>query len=168
MIGAACFISHSHDSTKQGSTVKLMKQGILIVAMAILGLDLTGCGGVSDRPELGQVTGTITLDGQPLGGIAVVFFPSGGRPAKATTKADGKYDLIYIREERGTKLGVNRVEIAPSEEDEDETESNPDDAAPQKAKKSNKPRIPSRYNIKSELQADVKAGENVFDFKLET
>ncbi|QDT53468.1 hypothetical protein Pan44_14850 [Caulifigura coniformis] len=149
--------------------MKLVQQSFLTVTVAILTLNLTGCGGVSDQPDLGQVKGTITLDGQPLAGMAVVFFPENGRPAKATTTADGTYDLIYVRETRGTKLGKNRVEIAPSEGEDDADDAQSEENAPQrKAVKPSKPKIPARYNTKSELQADVKPGENVFDFKLET
>lgn len=132
-----------------------------------------GCGGPSDQPELGQVTGTVTLNGKPLSGIAVVFQPDSGRPARGTTNAEGKYELSYIRETKGTKIGPNRVEIAPSEdgEAEDEQQSdNPDEESESAPKRANskKPKIPPRYNVKSELKADVKAGANTFDFKLES
>ena len=129
-----------------------------------------GCGGPGDQPELGQVTGTITLDGKPLSGIAVVFQPVSGRPATGMTDAEGKYELTYIRQTKGTKVGPNRVEIAPSEDGEAEESENADDesqSAP-KPSKSGKPTIPSRYNVRSELKADVKAGMNTFDFKLES
>ena len=134
---------------------------------------LPGCGGPSDQPELGQVTGTVTLDGKPLSGIAVVFQPESGRPARGMTDAEGKYELTYIRETKGTKVGPNRVEIAPSEDggaEESEESENPDDESQPvtKPSKSGKPTIPPRYNVQSELKADVKAGENTFDFQLES
>jgi hypothetical protein len=131
-----------------------------------------GCGGPSDQPELGQVTGTVTLDGKPLSGIAVVFQPDSGRPARGMTDAEGKYELTYIRQTKGTKVGLNRVEIAPSEDGEAEESENPDaddESKPvAKPSKSRKPAIPARYNVQSELKADVKAGANTFDFKLES
>ena len=129
-----------------------------------------GCGGLSDQPELGQVTGTITLDGKPLSGIAVVFQPESGRPARGMTDAEGKYELTYIRQTKGTKVGPNRVEIAPSEDGEPEESENADEESTSVTKrpKSGKPTIPSRYNVRSELKADVKAGENTFDFELES
>jgi len=151
--------------------VKVVREALLTVAVAAC---LTGCGGSGDKPELGQVTGTITLDGEPLTGIAVVFFPESGRPARGKTDADGKYELTYIRQERGTKLGRNRVEIAPDEEGEDEREAEEASSGEGEsrsrvvAKKGSKPKIPARYNTKSELEAVVKAGENVFDFQLAT
>ena len=127
-----------------------------------------GCGGPSDQPELGQVTGTVTLDGKPLVGIAVVFQPESGRPARGKTDAEGKYELTYIRQTKGTKVGPNRVEIAPSEEGEaDESEASDEESKPAAKPNSKKPLIPPRYNVRSELKADVKPGKNTFDFKLD-
>ncbi|PQO37705.1 carboxypeptidase regulatory-like domain-containing protein [Bremerella cremea] len=150
--------------------VKLIHTGHLAVALLVMFLGLTGCGGTGDKPDLGQVTGTVTLDGQPLSGVAVVFQPDNGRPARGMTDAEGKYDLIYIRNERGTKVGHNRVEIAPSEEGEDEGEEaeDPDSVEPAKPVKSGKPKVPAKYNLKTELEADVKPGDNTFDFNLES
>ena len=144
--------------------------GCMLIVLGISMFFQPGCGGPSDQPELGQVTGTITLDGKPLSGVAVVFQPDNGRPARGTTDAAGKYELTYIRETKGAKVGPNRVEIAPSEEGEAEEvddageESKPVTQQP----KSAKPKIPSRYNVQSELKVDVKAGKNTFDFKLES
>jgi hypothetical protein len=139
----------------------------MAAALAAMAFCAAGCGGASDRPELGQVTGTVTLDGEPLKGIAVVFFPDSGRPARGKTDAEGKYELTYIRDTKGTKLGHNRVEIAPDEEGAEEEEEG-DEAAPKPKAKGAKPKIPAKYNTKSELEADVKPGDNVFDFKLES
>lgn len=150
--------------------MKSKQAGRLAVALSVILLSLPGCGGPSDQPDLGQVSGTVTFDGKPLSGIVVVFQPENGRPARGRTDAAGKYELTYIRNTRGTKVGHNRVEIAPSEEDDAsvETEVDPDaPAARRPAKfKSGKPRIPARYNIRSELEADVQPGENTFDFEL--
>lgn len=127
-----------------------------------------GCGGPGDQPELGEVSGTVTLDGKPLSGIAVVFQPESGRPARGMTDAQGKYELTYIRQTKGTKVGPNRVEIAPSEDGEVEDSESSDEENASAPKRSNKPKIPARYNTKSELKADVKAGKNTFDFKLDS
>ena len=133
-------------------------------------LSSSGCGGPSDQPELGQVTGTITLDGKPLSGVAVVFQPDNGRPATGVTDKEGKYELRYIRDTMGTKIGHNRVEIAPQEgEEDDPVEASADEvnSSPQ-PNRSGRSRIPARYNIRSELEADVKPGENTFDFDLKS
>jgi hypothetical protein len=153
-----------------------MKHTLLAVALATLALHLSGCGGVSDQPELGRVTGTIMLDGEPLSDIAVVFHPDNGRPARGKTDSDGKYELTYIRQTRGCKVGHNRVEIAPNEEgeneeleeDSEEAGNTEDVGAAKRPMKRGKAEVPARYNSKSELEADVQPGENVFDFKLDS
>jgi hypothetical protein len=132
---------------------------------------MSGCGPSGDQPELGTVTGTVTLDGKPLAGVAVVFQPDSGRPARGRTNAEGKYELTYIRQTKGTKVGPNRVEIAPSEEGEATEESaSGGEESPAGSLKSqaDKPVVPARYNMKSELKVDVKSGSNTFDFALES
>ncbi len=54
---------------------------------------LAGCGG--DGLQLVQVNGTVTLDGQPLVGAAVIFHPDGGRPSVGETDSEGRYSLKY-------------------------------------------------------------------------
>lgn len=138
-----------------------------ILAAATLLLALSGCGGVSDQPELGLVTGTVMLDNQPLKGIAVTFLPDNGRPATGTTDENGDYELIYIGKTPGCKVGHNRVEIGFDEEAGEDDATEGDDAAPTPGD-TGKNDIPSRYNAESELEANVKPGENVFDFDLKS
>lgn len=113
------------------------------------------------------------MDGQPLVGTVVVFSPDNGRPSRGKTDAEGKYELTYIAQTLGARIGHHRVEIAPNEEGEDESEIEAANAGeslstPKSAVQPVKKGVPTRYNTNSELQADVKAGENVFDFKLES
>jgi hypothetical protein len=151
--------------------VKSLASFVISVIICVLALSQVGCGPSGDQPELGKVTGTITLDGKPLVGVAVVFQPDSGRPARGKTDAEGKYELIYIRQTKGAKVGPNRVEIAPSEEGEEAEQAElGDDVSQNPAAKpqSSKPTVPSRYNSKSELKVDVKSGVNTFDFALES
>jgi len=153
------------------NNVKNRRSFLISVALSCLVLSQVGCGPSGDQPELGTVTGTITLDGKPLVGVAVVFQPESGRPARGKTDVDGKYELTYIRQTKGSRVGPNRVEIAPSEEGEVSEEAESDDgegqgsaAKPQSAR----PIVPARYNVKSELKVEVKSGANTFDFALES
>jgi len=112
-------------------------------------LVLSGCG-QSDRPPLGTVHGTVTLDGKPLAGASLVFEPvERGRASTAVTDADGRYELIYIRQDKGAKVGAHRVRI---------TAANPDSAKAEL--------LPLRYNAQSVLKAEVKPGDNCIDFPL--
>jgi len=143
---------------------------VSLITLGMLVILHVGCSS-SDQPDLGQVTGTVTLDGKPLTGVAVVFQPETGRPARGMTDAEGKYELTYIRETKGTKVGPNRVEIAPSEEGEESGDVEAADGETQPApspSKPGKPTVPARYNAQSELKVDVVPGENTFDFPLES
>ena len=49
------------------------------LALITLSLFFIGCGGgaASDAPDLGQVSGVVTMDGKPLEGAMVTFEPTG-------------------------------------------------------------------------------------------
>lgn len=137
----------------------------LLSLTAAVCLTFSGCSS-SDQPELGQVNGVVTLDGEPLIGAVVTFMPTAGRPATGTTDENGSYELTYIRDTRGTKVGTNKVSISMGEGTEDEAELEGDDADQSKLK--NGPvSVPAKYNTKTELVAQVESGENTFDFHLE-
>jgi hypothetical protein len=122
-----------------------------IVALGIFPLlfVICGCGG-SDTPPLGEVTGKITLNGEPLVGVIVVFKPSVGRTATATTDVEGKYELEFAYQVPGCQTGPNTVHLEWP------------------LGTTNAKALPDRYTTKSELRADVKEGSNSFDFALES
>jgi hypothetical protein len=123
-----------------------MKTSPLISAFAMLIL-LCGCG--RQGPKLGQVQGTVTLDGQPLKHAAVIFEPkAGGRASMAVTDASGHYELTYLRDAKGALIGPHRVKISTASEDDP------------------KERVPARYNKQTTLGAEVTAGANQHNFKL--
>lgn len=132
-------------------------QMIVVVVGLLLPL---GCS-QNDYGDLGHVTGTVTLDGQPYANAMLEFSPeAGGRPSKGVTDADGKYELIYIRTTRGAELGQHKIVITtiPTE-----------NGAPgvEKSAKLKDP-IPSRYNARTELVHKIEAGDNQIDFALES
>ena len=81
---------------------------IAVVAVAV------GCGdGVEDYPDMGTVTGTVTLDGKPLANAAVTFVPQGAtRLSSASTDSDGYYELVYSVSKNGAKTGEHKVRIS--------------------------------------------------------
>ncbi len=117
--------------------------------VALLGVVISGCGGGSDTPPLGRVTGKVTLGGEPLVGVIVMFKPQEGRAATGTTDAEGRYTLEYVYRVPGTKVGPTTVMF--------EWPLGAKDAKP----------LDPKYTLKSELKVDVKAGSNTFDFNLE-
>jgi hypothetical protein len=105
-----------------------------------------------DQPELGRVHGHVTLDGKPLAGVVVSFQPiNGGRQSSGETDDQGSYELIYIRDIQGAKVGKHRVAVGSS-----------DLVTPPKK------RLPARYNAKTTLEAEVQPGDNQCDFALST
>lgn len=81
--------------------------GVLVATVCFL---LSGgCGPVDDTPELAQVSGQVTLKGQPLAGYIVNFQPTTGRPSVGRTDAQGRYVLDYTLTEKGAKVGSHKV-----------------------------------------------------------
>lgn len=120
----------------------------LLIAAAAISLTTTGCSDrAPDQPELGQVSGTVTLDGIPLSGVSVYFKPEVGRPSIATADAMGNYEAMYLIDQKGVKVGPNTVSV----------EWGIDESGPP---------IPPRYGQKSELKLDVQPGDNRFDIKM--
>ncbi|QDS86924.1 hypothetical protein EC9_10990 [Rosistilla ulvae] len=119
---------------------------------AVLALLLAGCGGPSDQPDLGLVTGVVSVDGAPVESLLVTFVPDNGRPSSGVTDAQGQYELNYIGDSMGAKVGHHKVQISTL-----------DIGEPNRPKKE---MLPSKYNTQTELTADVKAGENKLDFAL--
>jgi hypothetical protein len=85
--------------------------------LALAVLCLSGCGS-SDGYKLAPVSGTITLDGQPLAGASVSFQPTGGGAtpgpgSAAVTDAGGKYELKTAEAEGrpGAVVGAHVVRI---------------------------------------------------------
>jgi hypothetical protein len=132
------------------------------LVMAGLVLVAAGCQR-GDRPPLGRVTGTVTMDGQPLAGVEVSFAPESGRPSVGLTDGAGRYELMYVGTVKGAKVGSHRVRIATVPSDLDD--SGDDDRPPRSLPLI---RIPLRYNFQTTLTAEVQRGRNTFDFALES
>ena len=126
----------------------IVRPGNLAFICAGLAL-LAGCGG-GDRPELGEVTGLVTLDGTPLAAVNILFTPDKGRPAGAVTDAEGRYELIYLNGVSGCKVGPCHVTF----------EWPPEAVNPRP--------IPAKYTGADGYTVDVKAGGNKFDFPMES
>lgn len=113
---------------------------ILVVAVSLV----AGCGGAS-TPELGRVTGKVTLNGAPVVGVNVMASPKEGRTAFGTVGADGMYDLMYTQGVPGTRLGPNKISpLWPN---------------------GGSPPIPPEY---TNLEFDVKPGRNTFNIEMKS
>lgn len=121
--------------------------------MLLMIVFMQGCGD-STRPAVGKVSGTVTLDGQPLPNATVQFQPETGRPSAGITDAAGKYSLSYSPGVEGAAIGHHKVIIR--------TEVPGADGEPPRQKEL----LPAKYHNESELTADVVAGDHVQDFNL--
>jgi hypothetical protein len=135
----------------------LMNYRRLLIVVLLSHLSLAaGCGG---DLNLGQVAGTVTLNGQPVEGAIVLFHPrQGGSPSAAKTDTSGNYVLRYTRHEDGAEIGEHSVQISTF------TQGDPDGDPPVPAVPE---RIPPKYNRHTELTVEVKPGSNAIDFPLE-
>ena len=122
------------------------KYWLFCFCFLLLGLLINGCG--KSGPEIAPVSGRITLAGKPLEKADIVFQPDNGQPpASGRTDSDGRYELAYKRGVMGGPVGQNLVQIRVSRE-----------------LVRNPPIIAAKFNSKSELHREIKAGQNEFDF----
>ena len=117
--------------------------------LAISSLLLSGCQ-KSDRPPLGRVTGTITLDGRPLAGAGISFQQEGFHPSLGRTDTEGRYTLVYLRDVEGAVLGRHevKIDVIPGQE-----------GAPQR-------RLPDCYHARTQLSAEVAKGRHTINWVL--
>lgn len=111
-----------------------------------------GCGGKSDLPPLGTVSGTVLLDGKPEAGIKV-FFESAtvARMAIGETDKEGKYTLNYSADAKGAPVGKCKVKF---------------DQPMQPEKGIHFSKLPRKYMMEPQFEKDVAAGKNEFNFEL--
>jgi len=123
----------------------LKRSAILHFFSALLLVTLAGCGGKAN------VTGTVTLDGEPVASGAIAFIKTEGEPVREggavitngsfrTEVPPGKYKL----ELTGSKVTGRRVQ--KGFDGKDETIETTGEL------------FPDRYNTKTELVEDIKAG----------
>jgi hypothetical protein len=112
----------------------------------------TGCGG-SDL-KLGQVSGTVTLDGKPVPNAFITFDPQfEGRPSMAKSDKLGKYELRFNSTKWGALIGEHHVRISTAD-------LTPDDKAIAEL-------IPKAYRgTDGFLPVTVRSGKNSIDLAL--
>ena len=131
--------------------------GVLAVAATMFGL--VGCGEKEVLPQLGMVSGAITVNGVPFPDLKVTFEPEGqggskslvGSASTAITDSQGRFELQYEGSgEKGAVVGTHVVRV------ESAAGGGPAGGANATAILM----IPESYNAKSALRAEVAAGTN--------
>ena len=141
---------------------------VAVVSVALLP---GGCSEGTKPYKTAPVSGTITLDGQPLSSAHVTFMPipnpqggsQSGPEAAGDTDADGRYSLKTVFGDVGASVGKNRVMITTRKTELDP--SNPD-----RSREVAKERVPMKYfTEQAPLMFDVPTGgSNGADFELTT
>ncbi|WP_145265289.1 carboxypeptidase-like regulatory domain-containing protein [Calycomorphotria hydatis] len=130
--------------------------------MLLLPLMLMAFGCSEEGPKLGTVSGTVTLDGEPLPNAQLMFTPRGeGRPSTASTDENGMYKLAYTAGKKGALTGSHRVSITTAVDQYS-------DEATGKRVEAVEEKLPAKYHQKSELTAEIQEGSNTIDFSLES
>jgi hypothetical protein len=135
-----------------------MRASWRVVALSFLASVPLGSSGCGEREDLGQVSGTVKLDGQPIEGAYVTYIPKGpgGSTSYGRTDDDGEFYLMFSMSVDGASLGESQVTIKTA-----------DLTADEKGNITSRPeRIPEKYNVKSELVRTVEPGSNRHDFDL--
>jgi hypothetical protein len=127
-----------------------------IVPIATL-VGMIGCG--SQDPNRGEVTGIITVNGQPVATGAVAFSPVDGQsPTSGGKIVDGKYTIQ-------ASAGTSRVAIrVPQIVGEKKLYNTPDSPVRPVMKET----LPPEYNDRTTLTLEVKPGDNEHNFDLKT
>jgi len=127
--------------------------GIMIVCVLLYWLADSVMGTKRPLPPLAAVHGTVTLDGRPLIGADITFHPVDAKSKSqlassiARTDDDGNYTLQYLADVPGAVIGKHRVAV-------------------DKRDTGNRPLIPARYILGSDLVKDVEPGSNTIDLEL--
>ena len=118
---------------------------------------VAGCAGsAADRTPRAAVSGSVTVDGQPLERGVVMFDPQNGTVPTTLDVVNGKFA-------GEAPVGKNRVEISAPREVAMEGAEDDDGAKVQEET------LPAEYNAESTLTKDVtEGGPNTFDFELKT
>jgi hypothetical protein len=103
-------------------------------------------------PELAPVSGTVTMDGQPLANVLVVLRSQQGAVSMSVTDEHGRYQSKYLSRFAGAGLGKTAVEISG-------LPTSAEDPTPSVT-------VPPQYNTQTKLTVDVQKGTNTFDFPL--
>jgi hypothetical protein len=147
---------------------------------ALLTISFAGLLGCSEGPELGEVEGRVTFQGQPVTQGMVIFQPKNGPAAIGEIDKEGHFTLTTLSPGDGALVGDHQVaiqattvgagQIAEPESMEEELNAARAGGSPGKYLVPGKVQwlVPEKYSRaeSSGLTATVNPGQNVVDFEL--
>jgi hypothetical protein len=132
-----------------------------LVVVGLLGLSAAGPAGCgSDRPKTAVVKGKVTFNGKPVPHGTVLFVPvTPGTSATGEIGPDGTYSLTTFKKGDGALLGKHKVVVVAMDEK---------PGAPPVEGYLPPPIVPDKYSSPgtTDLEAEVREGENKMDFDL--
>ncbi|VTS01703.1 hypothetical protein [Tuwongella immobilis] len=139
--------------------------------LAIIGLSLVCVVGIgcSDRPRMGKVSGTVTLDGKAIETGTVTFEMTGQRPGTARIENGKIVEAMTYDPGDGIPVGEHRLAVSATKTAAAATSANPGDY---KATGANymggASLVPKKYldPTTSGLTATIQSGENVLKLEL--
>lgn len=130
-----------------------------LAVCAVASIMVVGCG-ANSGPPVGAVTGTITLNGQPVPHANITFVPEGkGSPSYGGTDEHGVYRLMFNQKRAGAELGKHNVLVQNREPETDDSGNRILSGLPVA--------IPAKYQQPGSLTAEVRPGSNEVNFTLE-
>lgn len=144
-------------------------------ALSLALMILAGCeaGIRTDYSSLNlvDVSGVVTLDGEPLADALVVFESEDLTLSSARTDADGAYSLQFNSEQSGVTPGPKTVRISTTGSLDEEAGAGEDGEGgdpDQATVASESEAVPACYNTESRLRVDVRSDTRQFDFALQS
>lgn len=141
-------------------------------------LVLSGCSATNSidygKVSLVGVSGTVTLDGQPLAAAVITFEDAAsGNFSFARTNSSGEYTLQFDSEKDGVTPGKKVVRLSTTrtilglrgEEGAEAGEASPESSVAAEKKKD---LVPACYDKDSKLTVEVTASSGTFDFDLKS
>lgn len=84
----------------------------LLLSTALVAVAFAGC---DSRPERVPVSGTVTIDGEPVEHGTIMVIPAEMRPAYGTLGPGGKFTLTTFEANDGVAPGTHKVTVVATE-----------------------------------------------------
>ena len=143
------------------------RRGLLVLWLTAASLASAGCAGSADDLPREAVSGTVTLDGEPLASGAIQFFPAtnaGGIAVSGGSPVEG--GRFWIARENGLVPGRYNVAINAAEPESHDRRTK---GAVRKGFAPIKDLIPAKYNAKTTLKVEIdKGGSDSLKFDLQS
>jgi hypothetical protein len=129
-------------------------RAVATLCVVLCAVMLAGC---AKKPDRGTVTGSVTLDGQPLPSGVIHFVPADGKTATADSMiTDGKFSASVPPGDK--KVSISAPKVTGKKRMFDKPDSPEVDVVQEL--------LPAKYNVQTQLTLTVNAGSQEKDFPL--